>query len=418
MADTAPKVAEPERQESSNVIDRKAETIARLIRESRHFIVFTGAGVSTSAGISDFRGPNGAWTLRAQGKVAQNKKSTLQAIPTPTHMALVELQRRGILTYHISQNCDGLHRRSGIPPNKISELHGNSNREYCQDCEREYLRDFRAVSTYENSIHDHRTGRKCAVCGGDLLDTIINFGENLWEEPIRLAREHAEKADLCIVLGSSLTVTPANEIPEPVGMRRGAHLVICNLQSTPKDHLCDIRVFAKGDDLMTRVMAKLNIPIPKFILQRRLVIETQNNDGRPKLTVKGVDIDGIPATFLRAVKLDYNRRLIRSEPFVFTLRNSPDVGTQLKFELEFMGHYGEPNLEVVYEYQEEGDTEAFYSLEYDPENGTWAINQVETFGLQDQAPDRTPKRDRVVLDLIGDESPPEGILSSPATNAL
>ncbi|KAI0164133.1 NAD-dependent deacetylase sirtuin-7 [Xylariaceae sp. FL1272] len=418
MADTAPKVAERERQESPNAVDSKAETIARLMKESRHFIVFTGAGVSTSAGISDFRGPNGVWTLRAQGKAAQNKKSTLQAIPTPTHMALVELQKRGILTYLISQNCDGLHRRSGIPPNKISELHGNSNREYCQNCEREYLRDFRAVSTYENSIHDHRTGRKCAVCGGDLLDTIINFGENLWEEPIRLAREHADKADLCLVLGSSLTVTPASEIPEPVGRRRGAQLVICNLQSTPKDRLCDIRVFAKGDDLMTRIMAKLEIPVPKFILRRRLIVETKIKDGRPQLTIEGVDIDGIPATFLQSVKLDYNRRTIRSEPFTFNLRSSPNPGTQLEFELEFMGHYGEPNLEVAYEYHDERDTEAFYLLEYNPENGKWVINQVENLGPQDQAQTRTPKRDRVVLDLTGDDSPPESILSSPAVNAL
>jgi len=68
-------------------------------------------------GIPDFRGPNGAWTLRAQGRERTEKTtSTLQAIPTPTHMALVELQNRGFLKYLVSQNCDGLHRRSGILP--------------------------------------------------------------------------------------------------------------------------------------------------------------------------------------------------------------------------------------------------------------------------------------------------------------
>ncbi|KAI1349015.1 DHS-like NAD/FAD-binding domain-containing protein [Xylaria sp. FL0043] len=149
MASSAPRVAEAEREEPAHALDTKADTLVGLIRKSKHFIVCTGAGVSTSAGIADFRGPNGVWTLRAQGKQAQNRKSTLQAIPTLTHMALVELQNRGTLTYLISQNCDGLHRRSGILPDKISELHGNSNRGYCQDCGKEYLRDFRAVSTYE-----------------------------------------------------------------------------------------------------------------------------------------------------------------------------------------------------------------------------------------------------------------------------
>ncbi|KAI3318989.1 NAD-dependent deacetylase sirtuin-7 [Xylariaceae sp. AK1471] len=407
MADTAPKVAEPERQESPDVLDKKADALVKQIRKSKHFIVCTGAGVSTSAGIADFRGPNGVWTLRAQGKQAQNRKSTLQAIPTPTHMALVELQNQGILTYLISQNCDGLHRRSGISPNRISELHGNSNREYCEDCGKEYIRDFRAVSTYEKSIHDHRTGRKCAVCGGALLDTIINFGEYLDEEPLRLAREHADKADLCLVLGSSLTVPPSNEVPETVGRRRGAKLAICNLQSTPIDGLSDIRIFAKADDLMTRVMAKLGLPISSFILRRRLVIQTETaKHKRLQLVVKGIDVDGTSATFLQSVRLDYNRRIVRSEPFVINFRSSPEPGTQLKLELEFMGHYGEPNLEVAYNYQGEDNAEAHYLLEYNPGDGSWTTTQLESLGLDNGARDIAVGDGRVVLDLTGDDDSP------------
>ena len=141
MADSAPKIAEKERFESSDEVDRKAQTLVNQIRKSKHFIAFTGAGVSTSAGIPDFRGPEGAWTLLKQGRQRTGKAvNTLQAIPTPTHMALVELQNRGILKYLVSQNCDGLHRRSGILPERIAELHGNSNREYCKDCGKEYIR--------------------------------------------------------------------------------------------------------------------------------------------------------------------------------------------------------------------------------------------------------------------------------------
>lgn len=117
MANTAPKVAEAEHQEAPAAVDQKAQILADRIRKSKHLVVFTGAGVSTSAGIADFRGPEGAWTLMAQGREHDLRSiDTLQAIPTPTHMALVELQNRGILKYLVSQNCDGLHRRSGILP--------------------------------------------------------------------------------------------------------------------------------------------------------------------------------------------------------------------------------------------------------------------------------------------------------------
>ena len=101
--------------ESVDDLEYKSRKVAELIRDSSHLIVFTGAGISTSAGIPDFRGPQGVWTLRARGQEPSFRTSTLQAIPTPTHMALVELQKRGLLKYVVSQNCDGLHRRSGIP---------------------------------------------------------------------------------------------------------------------------------------------------------------------------------------------------------------------------------------------------------------------------------------------------------------
>ncbi|OTB15900.1 hypothetical protein K445DRAFT_317530 [Daldinia sp. EC12] len=373
MADTAPRVPTEERQEDLDVVDQKAAALAEQIKRSKHFIVFTGAGVSTSAGIPDFRGPEGVWTLMAQGRQRTGTVNTLQAVPTATHMALVELQNRGILKYLVSQNCDALHRKSGILPDKISELHSNNNREYCKDCGKEYIRDFRAVASYEKTVYDHRTGRKCVYCGGALLDSIINFGEPLFEEPLKLARNHAKMADLCLVLGSSLTVSPANGIPEVVGRRKAAKLIICNLQDTPMDELADQRIYSRADELMTRVMTKLDIPIPPFILRRRLTVEMEATGGnRHQLKICGVDVDGTPATFLRSVKLEqYSRRGARAEPFTISFRSDLDLGAELKLELEFMGNYGEPNLEVIYEYTGEADTKVMHLLEYDPQTGEW-----------------------------------------------
>lgn len=194
-------------------LEKKAFRIAQLIKRSKHCIVFTGAGISTSAGIPDFRGPEGnhslytsllfkgVWTLKDQGRMRTKPTvSTLCAIPTKTHMSIVKLIQTEKVKYLVSQNTDGLHRRSGVPAEKISELHGNSNREVCEDCGKEYLRDFSAVASYRKSVHDHYTGRRCVKCNGKLKDTIINFGEPLPQKQLELAFEHAERADFCLYL--------------------------------------------------------------------------------------------------------------------------------------------------------------------------------------------------------------------------
>lgn len=167
-------------------------------------------------------------------------------------------------------------------------------------------------------------------------------------------------------------MTPANEIPEIVGQRRDSKLVICNLQSTPFDQLADTRIFSKADELMIRVMEKLSIPIPPFILHRRLVVKLKTTgDERYQLTVLGVDVDGTPVTFLQSVRLEDNRRVARSEPFIIKFRRRLNPGTLLKLELEFMGHYGEPNLIIDYAVDGEKAAETVYLLAYDPYTGLW-----------------------------------------------
>ncbi|KAK4667725.1 uncharacterized protein QC764_001430 [Podospora pseudoanserina] len=377
MANSAPTVAEAERFETDQAISLKAKDIANLIKHSKHFIVFTGAGISTSAGIPDFRGPDGVWTLRKQKRDAPSKAtSTLQAIPTPTHMALVKLQNRGLLKYLVSQNCDGLHRKSGIAPEMISELHGNSNREYCRDCGKEYIRDFRAVAPYTKTVTDHRTGRKCSMpgCNGVLLDTIINFGECLFEQPLKLAREHGKKADFCLVLGSSLTVPPACTIPEIAGKSKRGKLGICNLQSTPLDHLVDgesMRVFARTDDLMIAVMGHLGLEIPQFVLRRQLTVKVVMGErDRNQVILQGVDVDGTPSTFLKSVRLEGCRRPAVTEPFTLSFRMDGQEELRLKLELEFMGNYLEPNVEIVHSTK---CSERLYLLEYSPYTREWQV---------------------------------------------
>ncbi|KAL8866493.1 MAG: hypothetical protein Q9174_006274 [Haloplaca sp. 1 TL-2023] len=336
MASSAPKVAGKEHHEALDSINRKAQILTAHIRKSKHLIAFTGAGISTSAGIPDFRGPDGVWTLKRQGRMRDLKAvNTVKAIPTPTHMALVELQNRGILKYLVSQNCDGLHRKSGVLP-------------------------------------------KCSLCGGVLHDSIIHFGESLPAQPVNRARDHAKKADLCLVLGSSLTVTPANEIPEMVVQKRSGKLVICNLQDTPIDHLCETRIHCPTDKLMMRLMENLGLPIPAFVLTRRLLVQLEyQGDERHRVTVSGLDVDGTPATFLKSIKLSNNRRVARSEPFVIDYRGACGPGTILELELEFMGHYNEPDLRLSHVCSEESEKGSLYLLEYDPLTGQWQTTRQD-----------------------------------------
>ena len=128
------KVNLPEQFDSPSDLENKLDQLAGLVRRSRHMVVHTGAGISTSAGIPDFRGPTGVWTLEEKGEKPRVNLTWEDATPTPTHMALVALEAAGVVKYVITQNVDGLHLRSGFPRNRLSFLHGDVFVEECDKC--------------------------------------------------------------------------------------------------------------------------------------------------------------------------------------------------------------------------------------------------------------------------------------------
>lgn len=219
---------------------------AQMILASNHFVGFTGAGISTACGIADYRsgyntvmptGPGGWETAANKAKYESEQKKLNQprvtipmkkAIPSLTHMAMVELIDRGHLKYIVSQNVDGLHRRSGVPPECISEVHGNTNCEMCEQCDQEYMRDYGCRNA--KGVKDHRTGRKCPNpgCGGEFRDTIINFGENCNDAIFTLGVHNHAIADLCVVAGTSCRL--GHVTPMPISVRQnGGDLVMINL---------------------------------------------------------------------------------------------------------------------------------------------------------------------------------------------
>eukprot|EP01138_Halocafeteria_seosinensis_P001407 gb/GECG01001443.1/.p1 GENE.gb/GECG01001443.1/~~gb/GECG01001443.1/.p1 ORF type:complete len:358 (+),score=31.43 gb/GECG01001443.1/:1-1074(+) len=265
-----------EKRESSESLGEKISHLVDLIRSSRRVVVHTGAGISTGCGIPDFRGPQGVWTLRDQGKKLP-RRPPFPIYPSKAHMAVVELVQQEVVNYVVSQNTDGLHVMSGIPFNKISELHGNKHRERCSNprCGQSYYRDY-PCRRRANAVHDHKTGRKCEKCGSELHDSIVNFGENLPEDDIERAIRESKNADLCIVLGTSLKVYPAAGIP--LERYPTCKLAIVNLQETPVDDKAHVRMFGTCDDVMERLMAKLGYSIPPFIARTTLKFSMQHGN--------------------------------------------------------------------------------------------------------------------------------------------
>lgn len=141
------------------------------------------------------------------------------------------------------------------------------------------------------------------------------------------------------------------------------------------DALCSLRVHGRADDLMGRVMAELGLPTPLFVLRRRLLVRVEAG---ARLCVAGEDVDGTPSSFLRSVSWPEHRRVVRSEPFVISLAGR-EVGAAVRLQLEFMGNYGEPNLDITYEYREEEAGKATcYELEYHHTTGEWKVSLRET----------------------------------------
>jgi mono-ADP-ribosyltransferase sirtuin 6 len=220
-------------------LDERIETLARWMFEAEHLVVFTGAGISTDSGLPDFRGPDGIWTRKEKGLPPKTRPFD-SVEPNSGHMAIVELQELGKLDFLISQNVDNLHLRSGIRPDLLAELHGNITKLRCTVCDAE-------VDTGLSS---------CPLCGGELVPSVVNFGDPLPQKALANSYQHSKNSDLFIVLGSSLVVTPAANMPE-VALRSGARLVIVNSGDTPFDQVAHLRFRERIGEVFPRAVARI-----------------------------------------------------------------------------------------------------------------------------------------------------------------
>ncbi|MDQ0338879.1 NAD-dependent deacetylase [Caldalkalibacillus uzonensis] len=238
------------------------QTLVEWLQEAQHTVVLTGAGMSTESGLPDFRSNQGLWYGRDPQEIASvhairhNREDFVDFYrwrikevdkyqPHAGHHVLTRWQRQGFVQRIITQNVDGFHHQAAS--HDVIELHGSLRELYCMDCghrtdAKRYLQD---------------KGEVCPRCGGFLRPDIVLFGEMLDTQAIEAAFDEARQAELFIVLGSSLQVSPANMLPMEA-KDAGAKLAIVNLHDTLLDPQADLLIEGKVGDVLRQTDEWLN----------------------------------------------------------------------------------------------------------------------------------------------------------------
>jgi len=246
------------------------DTIASMALGARNIVVFTGAGHSTESGIADFRSPGGIWgrfdpreytyqkfLLNEANREKYWEFSRLlwptidKAEPNRGHYAIAELYQLGKLDCVITQNIDNLHQKSGIPEEKVIELHGTMKWVICLDCGSRYPRE-----EIQQRLEVGEKVPRCDSCGGILKPATVAFGQPMPERETREAERRAAACDLFLVAGSSLVVYPAAQMPL-IAKDNGARLVIINLEPTPHDHHADVVINGKTGDILPQMVGQI-----------------------------------------------------------------------------------------------------------------------------------------------------------------
>jgi NAD-dependent deacetylase len=250
---------------SDGALTEDAADLAGLLRESRRAVIFTGAGMSTESGIPDFRSPGGIWTRMqpiefkdylsdpAARRLSWQRRAEMEetwnmVAPNDGHRAVAELVARGKASHIITQNIDGLHQQSGVPDEKLVELHGSTRYAKCLDCERRI-----EIADVLAHFVTHGDAPDCTYCGGLVKTATISFGQPMPEGEMARADAAVRACDLILVLGSSLVVYPAAGFPLQA-KRQGARLVILNREETPLDGVADLVINAEIGPTMGSVI--------------------------------------------------------------------------------------------------------------------------------------------------------------------
>ena len=244
--------------------DKNIFLIAEQIAKGGKNVFFTGAGISTESGIPDYRSKGGIWdkfrpvyydefmsSKEARIEYWQQKSELYQdlvkAKPNPAHTAITRLYEMGMLESVITQNIDGLHQESGLPDDKVIELHGNNRRIRCMSCSR-----ISSIHEAQKRIEAGDPAPECD-CGGYLKPDTISFGQAMPEAEVERSTKLSQECDCFIVVGSTLLVQPAALMPR-YAKQSGACLAIVNLSETPCDDMCDVLIRGKAGEILAKIV--------------------------------------------------------------------------------------------------------------------------------------------------------------------
>ena len=249
-------------------LQEQLQDAAELMREAQEIVVLTGAGISTESGIPDFRSPGSIWlenppvsypdflnkpeARRQYWETRRNLAGQVKAArPNAAHYALAELERRNMLLGIITQNFDGLHHDAGHDPARVVELHGTSREAACTLCGTRS-----SMEELQRRVDAGETDPRCVLCGGYMKSATILFGQHIPTDVLARARELAKTCDLFMVVGSSLQVSPAANLPR-LALKNEVPLIIVNLVPTPMDDYADIVIQEKAGLVLPRLVKLL-----------------------------------------------------------------------------------------------------------------------------------------------------------------
>ncbi|MGB9498433.1 MAG: SIR2 family NAD-dependent protein deacylase [Dissulfuribacterales bacterium] len=246
---------------------KKIELLAEKLAEGKKNIVFTGAGISTESGISDYRSKGGLWDrfkpiyfdefmasksarIEYWRRKCELYKELDQAGPNAAHLALVALFEKGLLETVITQNIDGLHQEAGLPDDRVIELHGNTRRVRCMQCDQ--------ITPLDEALDKIANGEPAPYCpcGGYLKPDTISFGQSLREHDLSNAIMASQECDVFLAIGSTLIVQPASMMPE-YARQNGAFFGIINLSKTPYDATCDVLIRGKAGEILPEINQRI-----------------------------------------------------------------------------------------------------------------------------------------------------------------
>ncbi len=244
------------------------ESARQILSEARRIAVLTGAGISTDAGIPDFRGPEGLWTLNPAAERASTIDNYLRdtearkaawrmrtdsrlvdARPTAGHRALVELEAQGRLEHLVTQNIDGLHQRAGTSAALLTEVHGSIDGYVCVSCGAGG-----PVSVVVERVRGGEEDPRCEDCGGILKTTVVMFGEMLPAGAMQRADSAVDAADLFLAVGTTLEVGPVNAMAFRA-LQRGIPTVVVNRGETMADGFAAAKVEDSISDVLPELLA-------------------------------------------------------------------------------------------------------------------------------------------------------------------